>query len=235
MAELVRWCQVLAAAGEAEVIFRPRPATSIAELTAFVAETLDGQSPAFRIVKDRSAREWVLASDVVASSYSTVLIEAALAGKALLRAAPEPTPAGLRYDWCDLAPEAAEQAAFLDACRRADPSSGDALRQWTEETFFPAGDPVERLVQTIADEVHAAYAEPEASKAATHGMAMPPWLGPVAALSSPQVRHELFEKHVPGYAFNRSTHEKDLFAASEVDRRVKRWRQLTLRRDLLPA
>ena len=237
MAELVRWCQALARSGEAEVIFRPRPATSIAELTEFVAETLGGEAPAFRIVKDRSAREWVLASDVVASSYSTVLIEAALAEKAIVRIAPEPTPAGIRYDWCDLAPEAADKAGFLDACRRADPSSVDPLRQWAEETFFPAGDPVERLVETIAEQVRAAHAAPEAPATGEHGMAMPPWLGPIAALSSSLARHELFEKHVPNYAFNRSTHEKDLFAQSEVERRVRRWRKLVLerRRVLAPA
>ena len=236
MAELVRWCQALARSGEAEVIFRPRPATSVAELTGFVAETLGGEAPAFRIVKDRSAREWVLASDLVASSYSTVLIEAALAEKAILRVAPEPTPEGLRYDWCDLAPEAVDQAAFLGACSRADPSSGDALRQWAEETFFPAGDPVERLVETIAEEVRAAYASPEAPATAAHGMRMPVWLGPVAALSSSAARHELFEKHVANYRFNRSTHEKDLFTTAEVDRRTRRWRRLVLeRKALAPA
>jgi hypothetical protein len=236
MAELVGWCQALAKSGEAEVIFRPRPATNVAELTEFVAETLGAEAPAFRIVKDRSAREWVLAADLVASSYSTVLIEAALAEKAILRVAPEPTPAGLRYDWCDLAPTAEDQAAFLDACGRADPSSADALRQWAEDAFFPAGDPVERLVETIAEEVRAAHATPEAPVTAEHGMAMPAWLGPIAALSSPQARHELFEKHVANYAFNRATHEKDLFASSEVERRVRRWRRLVLeRRMLAPA
>jgi hypothetical protein len=234
MAELVRWSQALAGSGEAEVIFRPRPATSIAELTGFVAETLGGEAPAFRIIKDRSAREWVLASDLTASSYSTVLIEAALAEKAILRVAPEPTPEGLRYDWCDLAPEARDQEGFLEACRRADPASADRLRQWAEETFFPAGDPVERLVGVIAEEVRAAHASGEAPVTAEHGMAMPAWLGPIAALSSPLARHELFEKHVPGYAFNRSTHEKDLFASSEVERRVRRWRRLVLERRILP-
>ena len=236
MAELVRWCQAVARSGEAEVIFRPRPATSIAELRQFVAETLGGEAPAFRIVKHRSAREWVLASDLVASSYSTVLIEAALAEKAILRVAPEPTPAGLRYDWCDLAPEAKDEAAFIEACRRADPSSADALRQWADETFFPVGDPVERLVETIAEEVRAAYASTEAPITARHGMTMPIWLGPVAALSSPLARHELFEKHVANYAFNRSTHEKDLFTSAEVDRRTRRWRRLVLeRKALAPA
>ena len=226
MAALVGWCQALALSGEAEVIFRPRPATNVAELTGFVAETLASEAPAFRIIKDRSAREWVLAGDLVASSYSTVLIEAALAGKAILRVAPEPTPEGLRYDWCDLAPEAADAAGFLEACRRADPASADALRQWAEETFFPAGDPVERLVEVIAEEVLQAHAAAEEPGSGPHGMAMPAWLGPIAALSSPRARHELFEKHVANYAFNRATHEKDLFGQAEVRARTKRWAKL---------
>ena len=233
MAALVRWCDALAAETDVEVIFRPRPATSLAELSEFVAETLGARAPGFRVIKDRSAREWVLASDLVASSYSTVLIEAALAGKAISRVAPEPTPEGLRYDWCDLAPEAVDEAAFLAACRSADPASSEPLRQWAEETFFPAGDPIERLVETIAEEVRAAYASADAPVTAAHGMAMPAWLGPVAALSSPQARHPLFVRHVPGYEFNLGTHEKDLFVQAEVDRRVKRWRRLVLERKAL--
>ena len=236
MTELVRWCQALARTGAAEVVLRPRPATNVAEITEFVSGALDGEAPGFRVVKDRSAREWVLASDITASSYSTVLIEAALAEKAVLRVAPEPTPEGLRYDWCDLAPEAADRAGFLEACLKADPTSSEALRQWADETFFPTGDPVENLVEIIAEEVRAAHAEPEAPAAGEHSMTMPPWLGPIAALSSPLARHELFEKHVPNYAFNRATHEKDLFAASEVERRTRRWRRLVLeRRMLAPA
>ena len=89
------------------------------------------------------------------------------------------------------------------------------------------------LVETIAEEVRGAYARPQEPVTAEHGMVMPAWLGPVAALSSPLARHELFEKHVPNYAFNRSTHEKDLFTASDVDRRVRRWRRLVLERKVL--
>ena len=45
-----------------------------------------------------------------------------------------------------------------------------------------------------------------------------------------------FSPFARSYAFNRSTHEKDLFAASEVERRVRKWRRLVLeRRMLAPA
>lgn len=231
LAALAQWCDALGQRGDVEVILRPRPATSVAEITDFVREALSGRAPAFKLIKARSAREWVLASDVVASSYSTVLIEAAMAGKAIVRAAPEPTPEGLRYAWCDLAPEAADEGAFIAACTRTDEhgSGSAALRQWAEETFFPAGDPVERLVETVAEEVRAAYASGPAQAVEAHAMRMSPWLGPIAPLLPPAARHALFEKHVKGYAFNLSTHEKDLFSGRDVAGRVKRWRELLRR------
>ena len=61
-------------------------------------------------------------------------------------------------------------------------------------------------------------------------------LAPVAVVASPQQRHELFEKLIPNYAFNRSTHEKDLFSSSEVERRARQWRRIVLeRKALAPA
>ena len=224
LAALMRWCDALARTGEVEVIFRPRPATSLAEIGGFSRGVFGDADPAYRLIKDGSAREWVIASDVVASSYSTVLIEGALAGKRLVRAAPEPTPEGLRYDWCDLVPAAETQDVFLAACLAADAPGDEALRDWAEAMFFPSGDPVDRLVEAVAAEVEAAYAGP-APTAAKNGMPMPAWLRIVAPMLGPVRRHRLFERFVPGYFFNRETHEKDLFGQAEVAARVARWRR----------
>ena len=221
--ELMEWCDALAASGEAEVVLRPRPATSQEELARFSAEVFGARAPAFRTTKGGSAREWVLASDVVASSYSTVLIEAALAGKAIVRIEPEPTPAGLRYDWCELAPAAATQAEFLAACRAKDASSSIPLRDWAEARFFPAGDPVERLVDAVAAEVEAAG---PAQPAPVKSPRLPAWLRLAAPALAPAQRHALFARHAPGYFFNRDTHEKDLFGQAEVRARTARWRKL---------
>ena len=222
---LMQWCDALARRDDVEVIFRPRPATSVEEITGFSSQVFSGRAPAFGMIKGRSARDWVIASDVVASSYSTVLIEGALAGKTLIRIAPEPIPDGLRYDWCDLVPPVADEAQFLAACfGDHQASSATPLRDWAEATFFAAGDPVERLVETIAEEVKSAYGQSPAPRAERNGAAaMPPWLRLVAPAMGPGARHDLFEKHVPGYFFNRGTHEKDLFDRGEVRRRVTRW------------
>ena len=224
---LMLWCDALAAAGDVEVILRPRPATNQEELARFSAEVFGERTPAFRTIKGRSARDWTLASDVVASSYSTVLIEAALAGKAIVRVEPEPVPPGLKYDWCELAPPAHTEAAFLAACRADDgEASSIPLRDWAEATFFPKGDPIERLVETIAAEVKAAYADPAGPTTLAQGPGLPPWLRLLAPALTPKARHTLFAKHAPGYFFNRDTHEKDLFGQGEVRARTAKWAKL---------
>ncbi len=224
LAALMTWCDALARRGDVEVILRPRPATSTAELEAFSTEVFGASAPAFRMIKGGSARDWTIASDVVASSYSTVLIEGAVAGKALVRVAPEPTPEGLRYPWCDLVRAAEDEAAFLAACMGgAGRDSGAALRDWAEQSFFSAGDPVDRLVEAIADEVEAASAGPPPFRAATAAQPMPLWLKLIAPRLTPRARRVLFEKSVPGFFFNAETHEKDLFGPSEVADRVRRW------------
>jgi hypothetical protein len=225
LAALMRWCDALARTGDAEVVLRPRPATNIAEISAFARDVFGAAEPAFRLIKEESAREWVLAADLVASSYSTVLIEGALAGKAILRVEPEPTPAGLRYAWCDLVPSATTEAEFLAASRRRDGArSGAALRAWAESAFFPTADPVDALAQAVAHEVRAAYRRPGAPAAGRNPLPMPRWLSVLAPRLSAKNRNGLFRKYVPGYFFTAGTHEKDLFDAAEVERRFRRWR-----------
>jgi hypothetical protein len=221
---LMQWCDALARHGEVEVIFRPRPATSLKEITAFAGEVFGGRRPGFAVIKDRSARDWVMAADVLASSYSTVLIEGALAGKALVRVAPEPTPEGLRYEWFDLVAGVVDEAEFIAACLAPAPEAAAALRDWAERSFFPAGDPVDRLVQVVADQIEAALAGPAPVRAATAAQPMPAWLGPLASRLPPRLRRALFARFVPGFFFNAETHEKDVFGAAEVERRTVRWR-----------
>jgi surface carbohydrate biosynthesis protein len=223
---LMEWCDALARSGEAEVILRPRPATSREELAKFSAEVFGDRTPAFRTLKDRSAREWVLACDVAASSYSTVLIEAALAGKAIVRVEPEPTPEGLRYDWCELAPPAHDEAGFLAACRARDAEGSVPLRDWAETQFFPAGDPVVQLLETVAEAVKQAAEAPFPPTTVRPSPGLPFWLRFIASALPPDPRHALFARHAPGYFFNRDTHEKDLFGAADVRARTARWAKL---------
>ena len=227
LAALMDWCDSLAGRGDVEVILRPRPATSVAELRRFAGTALSSANPAFRIIKDESAREWVLASDVVVSSYSTVLIEAALAGRSIFRIATEPLPEGLHYAWCDLVPSAAREDAFIAASLIEDNgASAEPLRTWATETFFPSGDPIDALVETVATEIREAHRGPPRRKSWRNPVRMPRWLKRSARDMSPQERHHMFQKHVRNYTFTAETHDKDLFGAADVEQRVSRWREM---------
>lgn len=83
-----------------EFILRPRPV--VAASTYLAAFEREGLKPgaSVRIIKDGSAREWILASDMVMSSFSTTLLEAAAAGKPAFAIEPVPfVPDVAEADW----------------------------------------------------------------------------------------------------------------------------------------
>jgi len=222
--KLVKWCNGLAADPGVEVIFRPRPATREADMDQLITTVLKAAPRRFHLIKEGSAREWVLASDMVVSSYSTVLIEGALAGKAVLRVEPEPTPAGLRYDWCELVPSVSTRDQMITACLGdGQGANGGPLKDWAERTFFPLGDPVDRLVEGLAEVIRASHGGAATRRKGRHSMGLPGWVQMIARMAGPQARHRLLLKHCPGYAYNLATHEKDLFGPREVRARVDRW------------
>lgn len=217
---LAHWCEALASRGDAEVIVRPRPATSVDEISRFFAAEAGLSAPGFRMIKAETAREWSLASDAVVSSYSTVQIEAALAGKRVLRIAPEPAPAALRYDWSELVAPVRTQAEFLDACL-GDEGAPGPLAEWARNSFFAAGDPIAAAARAIVSATRAAYDRPPPR---TRAKRLPAALHE-AVLAAPdaEARDALFRERLRSYSFNRGTHEKDLFEPGDVEARVARW------------
>lgn len=225
LSALVKWCAKLARQKDVEVVIRPRPATSVRETSAFLRDVSGLESAAFHIIKGESAREWVMASDVVTSSFSTVLIEGALAGKRVLRVEPEPIPAGLHYDWCDLVPSAKTEEEFVAACSRSSElEEATVLREWAEATFSPAGDPIDQLVAAVAEEARKANRAGSLTARGELTMRMPLWLKTIAPYLPPVMRHWISQVFVRRYPFHRKTHEKDLFGRKEIDQRSLRWR-----------
>jgi hypothetical protein len=221
LTELVQWSDALARSGRAEVIFRPRPATSVEEVSAFFDQVLPSGSRAFHLIKGRTARDWVLASEVVASSYSTVLIEAAIAGKLIIKVDPLPIPPSLHYEWCDLVPGAVNAQEFVTSASNERPGRDSALRRWAETVFRLGDDPISRLVEVVAVEVAACEQTPRT--ASDHAMKMDAGLAARAAALDPIERHTLFESELQDYFFNPGTHEKDLFGRDDIDERVRAW------------
>jgi hypothetical protein len=223
---LTAWCQTLAKTSQYEVIFRPRPATNVEEITGFFEDVLNGEAMLFHLNKAESAREWVRASDVIASSHSTVLIEGALAEKTVVKVEPFETPPSLLYEWCNLLEHSTTEAEFLRACSAGDTNSGAALRNWARELFYKAGDPAQALARWIAEEARAGYEQPAPATAAHDRMQLTSDELAAARAMTPAQRHEYFEQRLADYFFNRGTHEKDLFGSAEVEARVERWNEV---------
>ena len=226
---LGRWADALARRDEFEVIVRPRPSLERATMAQFVRDECGISEPQFHLIKDETARDWVLASDVVMSSYSTILIEAALVGKTIRRFEPSPIPPTLQYPWLDLVCSVrSEEEAITAASAGASDGGSNPLRAWALAQFFAHGDPVSGLVRAIAAETQAAHENYVPSSKGRYKQRMPIWLGMVDRFVglSPVVRDQLYRKFVPGYTHRPVDHEKDFFDRREVESRTKKWNDL---------
>jgi hypothetical protein len=146
------WCRQCAEDDGVEVIIRPRPSTSLSEFRTKSQELLGGPLGNVRLIKEGMINEWILASDVVVSSFSTTLIEAALAGKPSYMVAPVPLPDALWAFWYDEIECLTTRESFLAACVNPREAAGvQRLRQWAMRTFLSQGDPITNIVTLIGD------------------------------------------------------------------------------------
>ena len=147
--QVIRWCARAAESGTVEIIFRPRPATSQEKMQNVFAGELAEIPPALRIIKDLTVRDWILSSDIVLSSYSTTLIEAAVAGKPIGMLAPAPFPEYLNASWYSMVPKIETFDDFARTISTPSPDTYQALRQWAEANMMSTGDPVMGVVNLL--------------------------------------------------------------------------------------
>ncbi len=102
LAHVLRWCNDVGKNDELEIIFRPRPATNSQQMETFFRESVGTPAAHLHFSKVETVRDWIMASDVILSSYSTSLIESAIAGKPIYMLEPVPIPDSLYCDWYDL-------------------------------------------------------------------------------------------------------------------------------------
>ena len=224
--EAVRWWGRAAEADSTEVIVRPRPTTPTATLRKVCEDVLGRIPVGMHIIKDGTVREWILASDVTASSYSTTLIEAAIAGKPVCMFAPLPFPDSMHTEWQDLAPKAESLTEFLDVVGgNGSSTASQPLREWAERLMLSNGDPVVGLVDYFA--------------AVLRGDEEPPTPVDLDNLTLPESRHARQTSSGIGWPAQARTlvggalrrvrrrrinrNESDVFDAPDVDRRVSRW------------
>jgi len=151
LAETVRWCAEVVESEQVEVVLRPRPSTSLSDFREFVSRVLPAIPKNLHVLKEESVRDWVLASDIVVSSYSTSLLEAGIAGKAVYILEPYPTPSALKVEWHEYLPHLNQKADFLSICLdNAKKQAGAALGDWARGQMMTSGDAINNLALNIS-------------------------------------------------------------------------------------
>lgn len=215
------WCQDLVRQADLELIIRPRPTTSLTQFEHVCRELHGVPLEGVRIIKDGTVNEWILASDVVVSSFSTSLIEAAIADKPAYMLEPLPLPDPLWAIWNDDADSLTTREAFLSACLLAPAHRPEQrLRRWADANLLANGDPIDNLVNYIADVCDRRVKLP---------------LSPVRAPLVPRPRHAAV-KALVSVALNgvhrmvTGTGQRDArsmaFDKADVDTRTKAWNRV---------
>ena len=220
----MQWCAVLADREDVEVIVRPRPATPVDVFRRRVEEVLPRIPPRLSFIQRDTVREWVLASDVVMSSYSTTLIEASIAGKPAYIVEPIPWPASLRQEWHSLVRRVGSQDEFIAAATGAAAGDANALEGWARSTMLANGDPIVRIADHLAAIRRGTVTTPSPA----------PWRSITLPGGHPLPERILFElrRHIPGpsRAPARLAIDPeslgDVAALADLPDRVRRWQPI---------
>jgi surface carbohydrate biosynthesis protein len=131
-----------------EFVFRLRPASRHDQLERFLREEHLSLPAQVVVNKEYNARAWILASNIVVSSFSTTICDAALAGKQILVYSPIPFPEDLKYDWTKLV----TTVDVLDERTLQDRFAGEPtrLRDYVEGRYLSFGDPIDNLATLFA-------------------------------------------------------------------------------------
>ncbi len=230
--QAIVWWQTLAAQPDVEVIVRPRPAIPMTVFEHTCRNTIGEIPDRMHIIKDGSVREWILGSDLVISSYSTTLIEAAIADKPVYMMEPLPFPDYVIAEWYEHVPRLKTLGAFIEktSMPTLEPSHL-RLQHWARASMLSHEDVIGRLAGWLAAVV----------QGQTHLPARPPQnaypttaysqrsyfdrhkhlLNPVTLLK--RLRSRLGVKPPDDPSF---MHDQDAFTQADVDAKTRRWQQI---------
>lgn len=241
---VMRWCEALMDDPGIELIVRPRPATLPDDFRMRVQQVIPSLPERFRIIQAESVREWVMASEVVVSSYSTTLIEAAFVEKRAYMLEPYPLSEALAQEWHQLIPHLTTSAQFLEVCRSTTSLVEDKrLGEWARSTMMANGDPIQNLVDQLGRICQGVVPLPSAPSRASITLLgkypLPKWLlyelrlwRTRIFLRTPPVILAFYRK-----LFGRNgsitvdpEYEIDVVSQEEIPRKVQRWKQVLANR-----
>ncbi|MFV2068432.1 MAG: hypothetical protein ACC645_15790 [Pirellulales bacterium] len=214
---VARWCWHVADGAAVELIIRPRPATDTTELVRACCQAAGREPPGnLHFIKEETVREWNLASDLVATSYSTAGLEAAVCGKPVYQLLPEALPPFMAVDWLAYAPSVTSAADFLHLARSAaDLEPNRALDDWARSHLMGTDDSLALTSRLLTDIVTGRRSAPP-----------PPGGRPRTFVRmATALRHRV--RALRSRRASRSTrYEMDRFSQHDVDRRTARWADL---------
>jgi surface carbohydrate biosynthesis protein len=222
---VMRWFAELARTGAVEVIVRPRPATALADFRAAVERVVPGVPDAMHLIQAETVREWIMASDVVLSSHSTSLIEAAVARRPAYMVTPFPVPETLTQEWHTLVPRLENYDDVRSAALgRRDAAEQAGLATWARTRFMSRGDSIENLAAYLAAVVAGDRPRPPVPsrlRATAQGdiYVVPKWVWFLFRRMRAR-----FRRMVPDTSD--LTVLREYLAPAEIDRRVDRWARL---------
>jgi surface carbohydrate biosynthesis protein len=147
--EAARWWHQAGQTDGIEMIVRPRPAVPRGVFVDTCRGAI-GHTPAMHVIKEGSVREWILASDMVMSSYSTTLIEAAVAGKPIYMLEPIPFPDYIQAEWYPYVPPIKTCESFMATIQDPGlPNTCKPLQAWAREMMMVSPDPIHSLADWL--------------------------------------------------------------------------------------
>jgi surface carbohydrate biosynthesis protein len=221
--EVIHWLADIACDNQFEVILRPRPSTSLNEFRLVVEKMLRQLPLRLHIIQQGSIREWILASDLVFSSHSTSLIEAAVAGKPAFMVEPYKIPAALKASWQELLTHVETQSQFLEICFSNHHTMDERLAKWARKALMSHGDSISNLADFIVSLLGGKVdmPPPPSPEIATPTLRwIPPvWMWSVYWRVKQGVRHPVTSGVESGFV-------KDVVKRSVIEDNVQRWAYL---------
>ncbi len=224
LTDTILWCNEVAKKGNVEMVIRPRPSTALDTFLKAIDRILPRIPERLHIIQEESVREWILASDIVVSSYSTSMIEAAIAGKAIYMLEPYPIPDPLRAEWHDLLPHIKTSKEFSKACSSMAAQETDhRLNQWARKSMMAHGDSIRRLADYLVQLHRERIKLPSAIP---WEIAIPDiknrwftWL----RLPYRRIKHLLFRHKIGNISLD---YVKDIKDEAEIRVRIQKWAEL---------
>lgn len=151
--QVAHWCLEGAKLNNIEIIFRPRPETRVNDIAEIFHAVCPDLPLQLHILKDGTVKEWILASDIIMSSYSTSLIEAAVASKQIFMLEPFSFPDYLFAEWYHLVERIKTCDEFLAICSGAGHIKGEfgLLQAWAQNRMMNCSDPFRNIVDLLAN------------------------------------------------------------------------------------